>query len=90
MTSRQVPLGSTFITRNAQSELSDIDVHVALTRHSHGDWGIVDDEDRNANDRALKNGDRLLSIFRSEAAERFYIITEWDRSVTTVLLPEDY
>ena len=85
-----VLLGRTFITRNAQSSLSAIDIHVALTRHSNGDWGIIDDEDRKANDRALENGDRLLSIFRSEAGNRFYVITEWDRSVTTVLLPEDY
>jgi len=90
MTAREVPLGKTYITRNAESSLSPIDIHVALSRHSKGDWGIVDDDDAKANDRAFENGDRLLSIFRSEAGQRFYVITEWDRSVTTVLLPEDY
>lgn len=90
MTAHHVPLGATYITRNAESSLSPIDIHVALSRHARGDWGIVDDDDAKANDRALENGDRLLSIFRSEAGERFYVITEWDRSATTVLLPEDY
>lgn len=90
MTARQVPLGNTYITRNAVSSLSAIDIHVALSRHAKGDWGIVDDEDRQANERALENGERLVSVFRSEAGEKFYVITEWDRSATTVLLPEDY
>ena len=90
MTAREVALGRTVITRSAQSSLSEIDIEVALMRHEHGDWGIVDDHDREANERALENGDRLLSVFRSEAGDKFYVITEWDRSVTTVLLPEDY
>lgn len=87
---REVPLGNTCITRNAASSLSPIDIHVALSRHAKGDWGIVDDHDREANERALETGDRLVSVFRSEAGERFYVITEWDRSATTVLLPADY
>ncbi len=90
MTARNVPLGRTVITANAKATLSDVDVEVALMRHERGDWGIVDDHDKEANERALQNGDRLLSVFRSEAGDRFYVITEWDRSATTVLLPEDY
>jgi hypothetical protein len=90
MTERQVPLGNTCITRSAKSALSALDIHVALSRHAKGDWGIVDEHDRAANDRALEIGERLVSVFRSEAGDRFYVITEWDRSATTVLLPEDY
>jgi hypothetical protein len=90
MTTREVPIGRTVITRSAQSSLSEIDIEVALMRHARGDWGIVDDHDRAVNDHAFEIGERLVSVFRSEAGERFYVITEWDRSVTTVLLPEDY
>ncbi len=90
MSATCVPLGHTVITPAALSALSEIDIEVALMRHARCDWGIVDDHDREANERALQHGDRLLSIFRSEAGEKFYVITEWDRSATTVLLPEDY
>ena len=90
MIAQQFPLGAVYITRAAQSALSAIDIHVAISRHSKGDWGIVDESDRAANDMALQNGERLFSVYRSEAGARFYVITEWDRSATTVLLPEDY
>jgi len=90
MTEQQVPLGATYITGHAQAVLSPIDIHVALSRHSKGDWGILDEVDHAANEMALEKGDRLLSVYRSEAGARFYVITEWDRSATTVLLPEDY
>ena len=84
------PLGRIVATKNAALSLSAIDIHVALSRHNAGDWGIVDEDDREANERALENGERLLSVYRSEAGEKFYVITEWDRSATTLLLPEDY
>lgn len=90
MTARQVPLGKTFISRNAKARLSPMDVFVALKRHGSGDWGIIDDHDREVNERALQGRGRLFSVFRSEAGDKFYVITEWDRSATTVLLPEDY
>jgi hypothetical protein len=54
---------------------------VALTRQ---------DEDRQANDRALAEGERILSVYRSVLDIKFWIVTEADRSVTTILLPEDY
>jgi len=50
----------------------------------------LDDEDKDANNRALEQGTRLLSAYESKQGTRFWIITEWDRSVTTILLPEDY
>jgi hypothetical protein len=62
----------------------------ALRRHARGDWGDLDDEDLQANERALKDGTRLLSAYHSSAGTKFWIITEWDRSATTVLLPEEY
>jgi len=61
-----------------------------LARHLSGDWGDLCDEDRNLNDAALKSGDRLLSSYQVAPDLKLWIITEWDRSVTTLLLPEEY
>ena len=55
-----------------------------------GDWGELDEEDKTANDEALKTGERLLSAYKSATGTKFWIITEADRSVTTILMPEDY
>ena len=84
------PLGQTVVTRNALTVLSALDIATALDRHRTGDWGEVDTDDRKANDDALKHGDRLLSVYHSPEGQKFWIITEWDRSLTTVLLPQDY
>jgi hypothetical protein len=86
-----VQLGSLVITPNALAALSTGDVLIALRRHSRGDWGdVLGWEDRKSNDEALKTGARLLSAYRSRKGVKFWIITEADRSSTTVLLPEDY
>ncbi|MFC4160733.1 hypothetical protein [Chitinimonas lacunae] len=62
-----------------------------LCRHLQGDWGDVSDADRRSNDLALQSGeDRLFSSYRVRDDLTLWIITEWDRSVTTVLLPSDY
>jgi hypothetical protein len=61
-----------------------------LLRHKHGDWGDLPPEDVQENERALRVGSRLLSSYRTRADERLWVITEWDRSVTTLLLPEEY
>jgi len=61
-----------------------------LSVHQAGDWGDVCDDDRQANNRALTEGTRLLSVYHSATGVKFWIITEADRSVTTLLLPEDY
>jgi hypothetical protein len=68
-------------------------IPVYLGRHLAGDWGDIDDSDKRLNDQALKNGDRLLSVYTvgtDTGDEKMYVITEWDRSVTTFLLPEEY
>ena len=83
-------LGQTVITANANAVLPEMDVVLALQRHHSGDWGDVDEHDRQMNEDALRNGDRLVSIYKSVRGQKFYIITEWNRSVTTVILPEDY
>ncbi len=84
------PLGRMMITATAMRQLTNMEVLVALGRHVRGDWGDVDDEDWEANERALKEGTRLLSVYHTAEGVKFYIITEWNRLGTTVLLPEDY
>lgn len=61
-----------------------------LIRHLSCDWGDVCDRDRRANDTAVRNGYRLLSSYQVTPNLKLWIITEWDRSVTTLLLPEEY
>ena len=88
--SKSFPLGQLVITANAANELHPADVRAAVLRHARGDWGEVCAEDAAENELALKDGFRLLSVFRDRYQKRFYIITEADRSSTTCLLPEDY
>ena len=85
-----VPLGQIVATPAALGALTQLDIVAALRRHAAGDWGDVDAHDRAANDNALKVGERLLSVYRSAIGTTFWVITEADRSVTTVLLPDDY
>ena len=61
-----------------------------LERHVRGDWGDLDAEDVQANDTALQRGTRLLSAYDLGSHDTLWIITEADRSVTTLLLPEEY
>ena len=61
-----------------------------ILRHIRRDWGEVCPEDWKANDEAAENGSRVLSAYRTSLGERIWIITEWDRSVTTILLPDEY
>jgi hypothetical protein len=82
-------LGRIVITSNAQARLAPPAIDEGLCRHASGDWGDLDPEDVQLNEDALKSGNRLLSAY-GEGRERFWIITEADRSVTTILLPEDY
>ena len=84
------PLGQTVITRNALDRLHLEDVHASLQRHARCDWGELWPADVQLNDDALRDGCRLLSAYRDRNGVKFWIITEADRSATTVLLPEDY
>ena len=61
-----------------------------LMRHVSGDWGDVCAEDAAENELALREGFRLLSSYRSAKDAKLWIITEADRSVTTLLLPDEY
>lgn len=88
---QRFPLGRLVITRGALGALERGDVIRALGRHARGDWGEGSDDDLRANETALLYGYRLISTYRSEVSKaKFYVITEEGRSVTTVLLPEEY
>lgn len=70
-------------------------IQKSLNRHVKGDWGDVDDEDKQTNDQALKQGTRLLSAYNDERFPKngvatIWIITEADRSATTILFPDEY
>ena len=83
------PLGEVVITANAAQQLSPVAVHDALRRHAAGDWGDICPEDACANEHALQ-GEGCLHSAYGTGQRRFWIITEADRSVTTILMPDDY
>lgn len=83
-------LGRIFATPAALAVLTPQDILLALNRHAVGDWGDVSNDDKEANERALKDGSRLFSVYISANGVRFWVITEADRSATTAMLPEDY
>ena len=83
------PLGKIYATPGALA--LNVDLTKYLRRHHCGDWGDeLCAEDKQANEHSLKDGTRLLSCYRTPAGDRLYIITEHDRSMTTILLPEEY
>lgn len=83
-------LGQVVATPTALAMLEQKDILGALKRHVSGDWGEVCDEDQGANEEALASGERLLSAYTSESGTKFWVITEADRSATTILLPQEY
>ncbi|HEV2294108.1 MAG TPA: hypothetical protein VGR35_09630 [Tepidisphaeraceae bacterium] len=87
----QFELGRLLATPGVLDAAGDEDLMVYLSRHARGDWGVVDDADKRANDRALKDGTRLLSAYvLRDGTTRVWVITEADRSATTILLPSEY
>ncbi len=84
-------LGQTVATRGALAAMQQLKVSslALLSRHQRGDWGNLDEEDKQSNDEALTDGGRIFSAYTFEAV-KFWIITEADRSATTILLPEEY
>lgn len=61
-----------------------------LQRHARHDWGDVCDEDRDANERALDDDTRIMSVYHTAKGDKIWVITEADRSSTCILLPEEY
>ena len=85
-------LGQTFITPGAEEALqiagqTELEF---LRRHMSCDWGELSDDDLRENELSLKEGFRLLSNYRTGKGQQLWIITEADRSATTLLLPSEY
>ena len=87
---RTFTLGSLGITANALRSLNEADVLMSIRRHVSCDWGECCPDDAAANEAALDQDLRLFSVYTDRGGTTFWIITEADRSATTVLLPEDY
>ena len=85
-------LGDVVATPQSICVLNDhgISAHSLLQRHATGDWGDLCVDDIKANNDALQYGNRLLSSYVLSDSCKVWIITEWDRSVTTILLPSEY
>ena len=97
-TQARFALGQIVATRGALDAMGKTGDNPAtfLQRHLSGDWGDLCDEDKQLNDAAVANEgdserqDRVLSAYHLTDQTKIWIITEWDRSVTTILLPEEY
>jgi hypothetical protein len=85
-------LGQTCMTHGAQAALAEAgqSPHEFLRRHGNGDWGELSEGDRRANEQSLKEGSRILSAYSTSKGVRLWVITEADRSSTTILLPDEY
>lgn len=65
-------------------------VQESFKKYCEADWGDTCEEDKELNDQALESGDRILAVYKKEGLETIWIITEWDRSATTILFPHEY
>lgn len=98
MTKPFFELGQVVATKGAMASTTGDQRIDILDRHVHGDWGVVDEEDWATNNDALINKGRILSAYAIDPTKpckgygenTIWILTEWDRSVTTFLLPEEY
>jgi len=83
-------LGNLYQTPGVLEAIPPEDVMQALARHQTGDWGELSAQDKHENEFSLGFPLRLQSAYRAQTGEKFWIITEADRSATTVLLPSEY
>jgi len=90
-----IDMGRLLMTRGVNDLVSEDETFAkfvmdSLTRHRRGDWGDLTEEDKQENELSLKEGYRLLSAYESERLPKIWIITEADRSATTILFPDEY
>jgi hypothetical protein len=88
-TKPRFPLGAVIVTRGAMRVLAEKDILSALHRHRCGDWGTANRAARRVNDKAVRYGGEIFTHWESSGFD-FWIITNGDRSVTTILLPDEY
>jgi hypothetical protein len=86
------PLGQIVATPGALAALEQAQQSPQefLSRHQAGDWGELSEEDQQENEFSIQHGFRILSAYRTKQGRKLWIITEADRSATTILLPEEY
>ena len=86
------PLGQVVATPGALQALENAgqEPEEFLNRHDRGDWGEVSEADKQENEFSVQRGFRVLSAYTTSAGDRLWIITEADRSATTILLPDEY
>jgi hypothetical protein len=77
------------MTNEIDSALTDL-LSEFLARHVTGDWGDLGDEDKEENELSVEQGFRILSAYKLQGGGKVWVITETDRSATTILLPEEY
>lgn len=88
---KRLPLELGFLCQTpGVAKLDRLDIQKALGRHASGDWGDLCRDDWKLNNSALTQEDRILSSYTTREGVKFWIITECDRSATTVLLPDEY
>lgn len=80
---------ASLMDKNEYELLFKIGLAGCIMKHQSGDWGDLCEEDKKENDFAVDNGRRIFSAYELFGT-KIWIITEWDRSVTTILLPEEY
>lgn len=90
----KIKLGQVVTTSAIHADIAESvqfagEVARALARYTSGDWGEVSNYDKEANDYAAENGERILASYETSKG-KIWIITEWDRSATTILYPEEY
>ena len=84
------PLGEVSVARGAHEKLDPADIVTGITRHARGDWGDLDEDQWKQNDLSVNRESRLISQYTAKNGSWFWVITEADRSATTVLLLEEY
>lgn len=77
------------ITHGASDAISNEGAHELLVRHYCGDWGEAHPDDKVLNDLGIDGGDSLMSVFTVDGV-KIWVYTEWDRSITTILLPSEW
>ena len=83
-------VGQVRATPGVLEKIDEDDFFNCFVRHLAGDWGDLDEHDWKANDDAIEYGSRIMSVYDDRRGNRFWIITEADRSSTTILLPQEY
>lgn len=96
MTGKKFDLGQVVVAKGVDEKMKGdhsfrVFVQVSIGRYVHRDWGQTCDEDAKANNRAIQNGERIRAVYKQPRTDTtIWIITEADRSVTTILFPDEY